>query len=65
MKNSNNTVKIMSRCPVCASELTYERGFPGSYWEPPEPEQLFCETCDWEADEPLENYLQYFDESGS
>ena len=40
----------LTKCPECGETLTYERGFPGSYWEPPEPEQLYCEGCEWEAD---------------
>lgn len=44
-------------CPNCGGELTYEKGFPGTYWEPPEPEFLYCEECDWGCEEDIEVYV--------
>jgi len=38
-------------CPVCGQELTFDKGFPGSYYEPPEEEALYCENCDWEPED--------------
>ena len=44
-------------CPDCGGELHYDKGFPGNQWEPPEPEQLYCEDCEWEPHQGLDNYL--------
>lgn len=40
-------------CPHCAYDggLAYEKGYPNTYWEPEEPDSLYCpdcgETVDW------------------
>ena len=43
-------MRLPNRCPECGSKnLHYWKGYPGNRWEPPEPEQLYCEDCEWEA----------------
>lgn len=56
---------LIQDCPKCDSVLTYEMGFPGDFWHPDEPEQLYCESCGWEADEPIDAYLSFYDDDGS
>ena len=50
-------VRIINPCPGCGEKLTYDKGFAGTYWEPPEPEQLLCEYCGWDAEDEIGNYV--------
>jgi len=54
-------VLLIKPCPECGSELTYDKPFPGSQYEPPEEEKLYCEECDWVC----EDYTGYIDDRGN
>ena len=47
-------------CPHCGGHIEWEPGHPGSYWEPEEPAQVYCDGCE-EFDEETDIDWALFD----
>lgn len=39
-------MRLQSPCPKCGSPMTFEKGFDGSYEEPPEPPMFYCSNSE-------------------
>ena len=40
---------IKDKCPECGSKLTLDEGYIGSYWEPSQDPELYCD-CGWSCE---------------